>query len=134
VRRLGWILLGSGAALSAAAPAAGFLLDRLWGRDLVMISPHDDATVELNRSLWSPGEPVAEIYGVPTEPTRVLFADPSRLVVPHENPALTLLKVDKSAGENPLQARTVWFFVRGSLLAFPMLAALGGLLLVLTRR
>lgn len=83
-----------------------------------LISPHAPAMVELNRALETPDKAapdharrVAQLYGVPSsEPIRVVFVPKERFLRPVELPSLTLLPVDKSKGENPLQVRTLYFF------------------------
>ncbi|MBI3097629.1 MAG: hypothetical protein HYY93_05190 [Planctomycetes bacterium] len=105
------VALGAGAAVLAPASAAA--LSWGWGREVVMISPHASEAVELNRALWTRGEPVAPVYGIPSAgPVRVVFAEAGRVIVPAEDPGLTLYTVDKQGGENPLQAQTLWFFAR----------------------
>lgn len=110
---------------AAAAPAGAWLLDRFAAQEVQMIAPRPAEVVKLNRTLWEEGDPVAEIYGLPTgEPTRVVLAAGDRLFRPAEDPSLLLLRVDKQAGQNPLQARTVWFVAWRAAGA----ALLGGLL------
>lgn len=64
----------------------------------------------------SPSDPdyrrkVAGLYGnVIGEPDRFLFVPEEKFLHPDELPELRLLPVDKQAGEDPLQARTVFFF------------------------
>ncbi len=97
-----------------------------------MIAPHNSETVEINRSLHLPGDGVAEIYGNPmSKPVRVIFPDADRLIRPEEDPGLLLLEVDKQKGENPLQARTLWFFGK---FAVPALVLLGLIGFVLPKR
>ena len=94
-----------------------WLLDAQLGRDLRIITPAAPEVVMLNRELWERGESVAEIYGIPQEELiRVLFIDERKLITPQEDPSLALLAVDKQAGENPLQIKTLWFVAqRGSI-------------------
>ena len=123
IRRL-LLLGGFGGAM--LLPATGFLLDRLTGQDVLLIVPHDAPTVELNQSLFLEGDPVAELYGNPlAAPIRVILPAADRLLRPTEDPTLLLLRVDKAAGENPLQARTVWFFLKFSVPAMLGLGVLG---------
>lgn len=103
-------------------------IDRTLGEEVRLLSPHDASTVEVNRALFVPGDPVAEIYGVPlSTPVRVIAPDSERILRPREDPALVLLRVDKQVGENPLQARTVWLFAKAAALGLGLLgiAALG---------
>jgi len=103
--------LGFGGAVVALMLAAA--LDLGLGRQVLLIAPHDPATVELNRSLYLPGDPVAEIYGNPLRaPVRVILLSRQPLIQPPEEPGLRLLPVDKRRGENPLQTQTVWFLTR----------------------
>lgn len=129
---------GGAAALVALVliwPTA-WALDRFAGRDVTIITPHAPEIVTVNQQLWIEGDDVAEIYGVPTEQiVRVLFADTSEIVVPKENPSQILLAVDKQAGENPLQARTVWFVAKRAGLGFGVAGVLAlGVAGLLTRR
>ena len=55
---------------------------------------------------------------------RVLFVDADKIVRPDENPSLRLLLLDKQQGDNPLQAKTVWFMAWRALAGFLFLAAL----------
>ncbi len=118
-RNLGLGLIGLGAFCLGAAG----LLDAGFGRDVRFITPKDPQVVALDRALWSPGEPVADIYGIPSETlARVLFVAEDQLVRPVEDPTLVLLPVDKQRGVNPLQTKTVGFV---ALRAAAGLAALG---------
>jgi hypothetical protein len=163
--RLRAATIGSFAAAALAVPA-GALLDRFAGVDVVLVLPHSEDAVAINRATFEAGESVAAIYGTPvggdveasagksasagvgsgdaaraggaaasraaaTPPrTRVLFPRAERLLVPPEDPALTLLKIDKQAGDNPLQAVTVAFFAR----QFALGAAAVGVLLAIIGR
>ena len=111
-------------------------LDRFAGRDVTIITPHAPEIVAVNQELWDEGDEVAEIYGVPSQETiRVLFADPTEILVPKENPTQVLLAVDKQAGENPLQARTVWFVAKRAGIGFGAVGVLAlGTAGLLTRR
>ena len=110
---------------SLAPPVAAALLSAASGRTVILVAtPNSPDIVEANRALWTPGEPVAPLYGTPVgEPMRILFADPARIIVPKEDPSLTLYTVDKSNGENPLQVQTVWFVVRMTMYASGALLA-----------
>ena len=87
------------------------------------ITPHDNETVEVNQGMFEmdapdPDDPeyprmVMEIYGNPaTAPNDWLFVAEDRLFHPNELPSLTLLPVDRNAGEDPLQVVTVRFLAR----------------------
>ena len=98
------------------------IIDRGFGEDVRLISPHDASTVQVNRALYVPGDPVAEIYGnALSKPVRVIAPDPDRIVRPDEDPATVLLTVDKQRGENPLQATTVWLFAKAGALGLGLL-------------
>jgi len=102
------------------------IIDRGLGEDVRLISPHDASTVQVNRALYAPGDPVAEIYGnALSNPVRVIAPDPDRIVRPDEDPAIVLLTVDKQRGENPLQARTVWLFAKAAALGLGLLGVAG---------
>ena len=109
-----WARRGAWAALVAALllPLAAYLADLGWGREVLLLAPHDPSVVTLNRSLWSAGEPVADVYGSPmSEPTRVLLIGDQKVLRPVEDPKLSLLPV-ASAGKRPIQIRTLWWAVR----------------------
>ncbi len=128
--RLPLITCAFGGALLVLVVA--FTVDRSLGRDLLLIQPHDEATVELNRSLYLEGDAVAEIYGNPlSQPLRVISPDEQYLIVPDEDPSLLLMRVNKSLGQNPLQAQTLWFFAK---FLVPALALVGVGALFLPRR
>jgi hypothetical protein len=118
------LILGVTGAL--APPIAAALLSAAAGRNVLLVAtPNSPDVVEANRALWTPGEPVAPLYGTPVgEPMRILFADPARIIVPKEDPSLTLYTVDKAKGENPLQEQTMWFAVRVAMYASGGLLAL----------
>ena len=131
-------LLALGVAVLAIP--GGFLLDRVAGQDVVFVLPFAADAVEVNRATFEPGESVASIYGTPVggdvgqaasvgkpPTTRVLFAKAERLIRPVEDPSLTLLKVDKQAGDNPLQAVTVAYLAKMTAAG----AAIVGVLLLL---
>ena len=78
----------------------------------------------MNKILWRKGESIAEIYGIPSnEKIRIAFPEESKIIVPEEDPSLTLYRVNKQKGENPLQTKTLWTFL-------PFIEG-GGLLLLL---
>jgi hypothetical protein len=96
--------------LSVGILAGAAVIDELLSTEVLMISPKPLEVVEVERQLWEPGQPVAEIYGVPAgRPVRVVLPDQQRLIQPEQDPELLLLQVDKASGENPLQVKTVWF-------------------------
>ncbi len=113
----------------ALVPLSGWLLTTVGAREVFLLVPHAPEVVEANRLMWSVGEPVAGLYGIPaSHPVRVVFPNKAKLIVPEEDPSLTLLVVDKQAGDNPLQAKTVWYVVRFSLLVCGVVALAGGFL------
>ena len=119
------LVAGFGGALLLIGLA--MILDRGFGEDVRMISPHDASTVQVNQALYIPGDPVAEIYGNPlSNPVRVIAPDADHLLRPGEDPSAVLLTVNKQHGENPLQARTVWLFAKAGALGLALfgLAAL----------
>ena len=120
-----WVGFGGAAVVLAGA----MLVVGLLAREVVLIAPFDESTVELNRALHSPGDSVAEIYGNPMGQTvRVIAPDKDRLVRPTEKPSLLLLAVDKQKGENPLQAQTIWFFSKFVIPGFVLVGIVGLLL------
>ncbi len=115
---------GFGGAVLALALAV--LLDFGFGEDLLMVSPHEPGTVEVNRMLYLEGDPVSELYGNPLEkPVRLIGPDPARMIRPEEDGNLVLFTVNKQQGENPLQARTVWLLAKAAMLGFGLLGLAG---------
>ncbi|MFN7943087.1 MAG: hypothetical protein U0X73_15960 [Thermoanaerobaculia bacterium] len=109
-----WARRGAWAGVVAVllVPLAGYLADLGWGREVLLIAPHDSTVVTLNRSLWSAGDPVADLYGSPmSEPTRVLLFGDQKVLRPEEDPKLSLLPL-ASAGKRPIQVQTLWWAVR----------------------
>lgn len=124
--------------LAVGMPGTAWVLDRFLAQDVLIITPHAPAQVALNRQLWIEGDPVSDVYGVPTnDPVRVLFPDPAKLIRPPESDTgVALLAVDKQAGENPLQVRSLWFVAWRAGAGFGLAALLAAVLLawVLRRR
>ena len=119
------------AAMVAAAtlPLATFTVDRFFARDVLLIAPYDSATVQLNRTVYTPGDPVAEIYGNPmSRPVRVMLFSEARLIHPKEDPRQNLMPV-AGRGDHPLQLRTVWFVTRYSASAFLGVALIAGIII-----
>jgi len=126
--RIAKVALVLGALGLVGAPAAAAALSAALGRTVILVSPHSPEVVAANKATWSKGEPVPEIYGIPgREPQRVLFAEPARLIVPEEDPSLTLYAVDKQKGENPLQVQTAWFAVKIAMAVSGILLIAGAL-------
>jgi len=110
----------------AAVLGGALVADLALGQDVLMIAPHEPAVVELNRTLYTEGESVPELYGNPLSgETRVVLPSKERLLRPEEDPTLLLFQVDKLGGENPLQTKTVWFFVKFAVPGLALLALLG---------
>lgn len=88
--------------------------------DVYLLIPHQDKnTVEANEFLFSakPTDPdydkqIMQIYGVPTEKREKVLVDASKIVHAKQKPGLAWLPVDKTKGENPLQAKTVDFVAK----------------------
>lgn len=100
------------------------LLDRVFGHDVLIISPHDESTVKLNRSLHADGDPVAEIYGNPlSKPVRVVLLSEQDLIRPVEDSSLALLPAGSNA-PRPLQVQTVLFVARYAILGLLLLSLL----------
>lgn len=121
-----WARRGAWASLFAALalPLAAYLTALGLGREVLLIAPHDPAVVTLNRSLWSAGEPVAEIYGsAMSEPTKVLLFGDLKILHPEEAPALSLLPAT-SDGKRPIQVRTLWWAVQLAVVGLSGLTAL----------
>lgn len=118
-----------------ATPLAAFLAVVGWGHEVLLIVPHDPSVVALNRSLWSAGDPVAEVYGSPmSQPTRVLLWNDDEVLRPEEGESLALLPVAGPTGR-PLQVQTVWWGVRIAVAGLGAAAAvLFGLAAVAKRR
>src|SRR5262245_36246702 len=87
------LFLGAGGLAFAAI--AAFALPAMFGRKVTLIvTPNSPEIVNTNRSLWMAGDSVAAIYGTPVgEPMRVLFTQEARIIVPPEDPSLTLYTV-----------------------------------------
>ena len=127
------------AALMVGATLLGAkIIDDRYATEVLMIIPKDADVVAFEKELWEEGDPVAEIYGVPTDQTvKLVFADKDKLIRPIEDPSLVLMPVDKQAGENPLQAKTVWFIAHRAAVgfgAFAVAALLGAFLFNRRRR
>jgi hypothetical protein len=121
------VALVLGVAGLVLAPAAALILPAAFGRTVqIVATPNEPEIVEVNRAMWSKGEPVAPIYGTPIgKPMRIVFPDMSRLIVPAEDPSLTLYTVDKSKNQNPLQAQTLWFFAKFGMIGSAVLVGAG---------
>lgn len=99
-------------ALGLLALPAAWAADRAAGRDVLLVTAADPASVEVQRGLWeldgSPRAGVPAIYGTPSkEPVRVVFAGEDRILRPKEDPSLALYL--KQGDDHPLQARTLYY-------------------------
>lgn len=123
-------------ALLVITGVGAVILDKAFSIEVQFIAPKSPETVKLNKALWEKGQPVADIYGIPTnQRARVVFADKGKIVRPPEDPQLVLMTVDKQQGENPLQLKTVWFLAVRLMIAFAAGAlALLGLFVFLRHR
>jgi hypothetical protein len=118
------ILGGAGLVLTVAAV---LILPAALGQTVqLVVTPNAPDIIETNRMMWEKGEPVAPIYGTPVgQPMTILFAEKSRIIVPPEDPSLTLYVVDKSKGQNPLQVQTVRFLAKYAAMASGVLILAG---------
>jgi hypothetical protein len=124
-----------GGGMVLVALLTGIVLPAAYGKDVILISPHAPDVVELNKLSWKKGDKVVDIYGIQNgEKIRVLFTDPARIIVPEEDPSLTFYKVNKQAGENPLQAQSVAFLSKWLALGAFGVAIAGLILRVALRR
>ncbi len=109
---------------------AAKIIDDEYSTEVLLITPKAADVVAFEKELWEEGDPVAEIYGVPTDKTiELAFADEARLIRPEEDPAVVLMRVDKVAGEKPVQLKTVWFAAQRAAIGlgvFSIAALLGG--------
>lgn len=102
------------------------MIDRFYSKEVLIISPKPQDVVELERMMWMPGDPVADIYGIPTDhPVKVVMPDSTRIIRPEEDPSLVLLAVDKQQGDNPLQVQTVWFITTRLAIGLGLMSLLG---------
>lgn len=112
--------------LAPAILASAAVVDELLSTEVLMISPKPPEVVRVERQLWEPGQPVADLYGLPaSRPVRVVLPDQQRLIQPEQDPKLLLLQVDKASGENPLQVKTVWFVALRVALALSVVGIFG---------
>jgi hypothetical protein len=130
VKRFSFVTFFAGLALEILAPASAALISAVWGRDVIPITPHDPEMVELNRSGYTKGDPVPELYGNRVPAFRVVFPDQDKIIVPPEDPSLTLYKY---VG-HPLQAQTLWFFAQWTMIGAGVMLALGGIGWLIFRR
>jgi hypothetical protein len=126
------IVLWAGLALMTGAPAAGGILSAAGAREVVVVSPHSREAVAMNRLLWTRGERVPELYGIPHGSMRLLFPSSRRLVTPEEDPSITLFLLEPE--ERPFQERTLWFFVRWSMITGLLLVVAAAAVRTFARR
>ena len=109
--------------LALVLPLSALLVDIGWGREALLVAPYDPSMVELNRSVWSPGEPVADLYGNPmSAPVRVLVRRAEKVIHPVEDSSLALLPVAAGA-DRPIQVRQLWWAVTGGLVSLGAVTA-----------
>lgn len=112
-------LLVLGAVLGGLAAVAAWPVARAitsGAKEVYLLTPHAAELVQVNKELYDGSKTpktVMQIYGLPgEEPEKVVFVPEEKLVRPPENPDVVFLPVDKSKGENPLQAKTVEFVAK----------------------
>ena len=99
---------------------------------VTLINPHDASVVSLNKSMYTKGDNVEEVYGNPLEKkVRLVMLDEKKIIHPEEDPSLTLYPVDKQKGDNPIQVQSIWLFMRSCLGGFLIVTVIG---LVLFKR
>lgn len=131
MKRLLTITVVASGVLLLATIGGAIVLDRFFTTEVQFITPKASEVVQMERLLWQPGDPVADIHGIATDSrTRVVLVDHSKLIRPAEDPGLLLLKVDKQAGDNPLQIKTVWFVTHRVLLGLGIVFVASLLLLL----
>ncbi len=127
------------AVLAVLALPVAWGLDRVFGEDVILVQPADEATLALERQDWKDGgddRSVAELYGrlwPGDATTRVLFAK-GRVIHPKERASLSILVVDKGKADNPFQAKTLWFAARWTAIGAAVAAVLAFLVRALLFR
>jgi len=129
LKMLGLIALAVALLILPAAWGA----DRAGGRDLLVVEASSEDVVETNRGLWELDgggkEGVAAIYGTPRGTERLLFVPERKVLVPKEDPSLSIYL--KKGDDHPLQAQTLWYFALPTAVGA---AVAGVVLLLLSRR
>ena len=126
----------AGIAVGVLAYPLAFAAGAAAGRELLVVEAAGDAAaVEANRGLWelngSPkGKSAAEIYGSVQNTERLLFVPEEKVLVPKEDPSLSLYL--KKPGDHPLQAQTLLYFALPATIGG--LVAGGALLFLASRR
>ena len=105
-------------------PVAAIVIDRKMSRAVTIVTPNEPEIIELNRTMWEKGQPVAPIYGTPVgRVIRVVRPDPAEIVVPPEDPSLTLYM---ARGEKrPLQVQSVYYVAKMTAVPCLVLGLLG---------
>ena len=104
-------------------------------KTVTLINPNAPSVVSLNKSMYQKGDNVAEIYGNPLDKqVKLVLMDQKKVIHPEEDPTLMLYPVDKQKGDNPIQAQSVWLFMRSSLIGFSVVTVIGLLLMTRKRR
>jgi len=120
IKKLILPVLGVGALLTAAAIPLVASAVKSGAVEVYLLLPHQDkGTIEVNEFMFDakPDDPdydkkLMQVYGVPTEKKEAVIVDKSKLVAAKQKPSLVWLPVDKTKGENPLQAKTVDFVAK----------------------
>lgn len=121
---------------AVGAPLAAWYIDSSKGVDVQMIAPHAPEVAAMERLLADETTPAISLYGEPLgPPVRLILCKDTKVIEAPEQPGLRLLAVDKQEGDNPLQAKTVWFAARWAAIGSGAVGLLAlGLLLFLNRR
>ena len=140
------LVLGGLAFLSAALiyPIAGILASG--AVEAYIISAKDQSLVDVERSIFEAPKGVSKesktyrdavmgLYGsVTDEPTKVIFEHQEHFFHPPELPTLTLLRIDKQKGDNPVQLKTVYFFASRTAIGAAVVGALFALAAFFARK
>ena len=105
---------------------AGWALvfDRVFGRDVVLIQPHDESAVARNRGIHVSGAAIEEIYGTPLQPAvRTVSFTTAGVIRPPEDPSLALFPVTGTSPA-PIPMTTIFAAARGTILVLLLIATL----------
>ena len=103
----------------AIAPVA-MLADRFLAREVVLIAPHDPATVQLNRSRYVAGAPIPEIYGRALG-SNVRVLTTRGIVRPAEDSRVLLYPVTPQSAK-PLDVHTLFVLSRRAIIGLLLIA------------
>lgn len=110
MRKLLLALVIVGGLAAIAAPITAWRMDESYGIEVQMIVPHAPEVAAMEQLLADENTPVTSLHGEALgPPVRLVLFDQTGLIRPPQDPKLALLPVDKQQGDNPLQAKTVWF-------------------------